>query len=93
MSQPPSSAQLAAIAEGIITRIMDGGRTKHGEHIWHDRETVRHHADRVHRHLATAMMIRDGNEPLRDGEDEIDHLERAFVRLLFTLYKVNANHE
>lgn len=93
MSHAPTQAQLCAIATGIITRIMEGGEAKHGAHVWHDHETVRHHADRVHRHLATALMIRDGNEPIRDGEDDIAHLERALVRLLFTLYKAKHHHD
>jgi len=88
----PSVPELQTDACEIIARIMAGGKAKHGEAVWFHRETVRHHADRVQRHVGTAMMIRDGNEPIRDGEDEVAHLERAFVRCLFALQKVKRGH-
>jgi len=88
----PSTEEVAAGAAEIVREIMAGGAAKHGAHIWFSEETVRHHTDRVARHLMTAMMIRDGNQPIIDDEDTLDHLERAVVRLLFAIHKVKAGH-
>lgn len=88
----PSVDEVKSAAVELIGRIMDGGARKHGDHIWFHRETVRHHVDRVVRHATTAMMIRDGNEPVRDGEDAVAHLERAIVRAIFALEKVKRGH-
>jgi hypothetical protein len=91
--EPPSPDQLKTITDDIIDRIYAGGLAKHGEHIWFNRETVRHHTDRATRHIATAMMRRDGNEcPEIDGECAIDHLERAIIRALFAVVKVTEGH-
>lgn len=88
----PSTEEMQALAAEVVERLMAGGKAKHGAHIWFERETVRHHVDRVARHATTAMMIRDGNEPIRDGEDAVAHLERAVVRGLFALAKVKRGH-
>jgi hypothetical protein len=91
--EPPSPETLKAITGDIIDRIYAVGLKKHGEHIWFHKETVRHHTDRAARHIATAMMRRDGNEsPDIDGEDTVDHLERAVIRGLFAVVKVKEGH-
>lgn len=91
---PPTPEKLSETARDLIDRIYAGGLSKHGEHVWFHRETLRHHTDRAIRHLCTANMRRDGNETLAvDGENAEDHLERAIVRALFALVKLRAGHE
>lgn len=91
--QPPSPGVLKGITGDIIERIYAGGLAKHGEHVWFHRETVRHHTDRATRHIATANMRRDGNESCElDGEESVDHLERALIRTLFAIVKVKEGH-
>jgi len=90
--EPPTPEALKAISGEILDRIYTVGLAKHGEHIWFRRETVRHHTDRATRHLATANMRRDGNEPCLDNEDTVDHLERALIRTLFAIVKVREGH-
>jgi hypothetical protein len=91
--EPPTPSVLKGEAADIIERIYAGGLAKHGEHVWYRRETVRHHTDRATRHIATANMRRDGNETCEtDGEDTIDHLERALIRTLFAIVKVREGH-
>lgn len=85
----PSPDDLKSMICGIIDRVMDGGRAKHGEHIWFLKETVRHHADRASRHALTASMRWEGDESsVSDGETAIDHMERSIVRGLFALAKM-----
>lgn len=87
----PEPAELKALMSEMIDRVMKGGKSKHGEHIWYNKETVRHHADRTARHAITSSMRWEGDEPISvDGEDGIDHMERAVIRGLFALAKMKA---
>ena len=85
-----SPRTLAALAQDVIERTMAGGEKKHGRHVWFDRESVRHHLDRVARHAITAAIRHADDEAEMDGEDAVDHLERAIVRGLFALAKIRA---
>lgn len=87
----PEPSELKALMSEMIDRVMKGGKSKHGEHIWYNKETVRHHADRTARHAITSSMRWEGDEPISvDGEDGIDHMERAVIRGLFALAKMKA---
>ena len=87
----PEPDELKALMSEMIDRVMKGGKSKHGEHIWYNKETVRHHADRTARHAITSSMRWEGDEPISvDGEDGIDHMERAVIRGLFALAKMKA---
>ena len=87
----PEPVELKALVCEMIDRVMQGGKSKHGEHIWYNKETVRHHADRTARHAITSSMRWEGDEPVSvDGEDGIDHMERAVIRGLFALAKMKA---
>jgi len=87
----PSPDCLKAMVCSLIDSVMDGGRAKHGEHIWFLKETVRHHADRASRHALTASMRWEGDETsVSDGETAIDHMERSIVRGLFALAKMKS---
>jgi hypothetical protein len=87
----PEPVELKALVCEMIDRVMKGGKFKHGEHIWYNKETVRHHADRTARHAITSSMRWEGDEPISvDGEDGIDHMERAVIRGLFALAKMKA---
>lgn len=86
----PEPVELKALMCEMIDRVMRGGKAKHGEHIWYNKETVRHHADRVARHAITSSMRWEGDEPNSvDGEDGIDHMERAVIRGIFALAKMH----
>jgi len=85
----PEPDELKELVNEFIDRVMMGGKAKHGEHIWFTKETIRHHIDRVTRHSVTAAMRWEGDEsPAVDGEDGIDHMERAVIRGLFALAKM-----
>lgn len=89
----PAPSDLAHISGLIFEDIMDGGAKKNGEHIWWTQETVRHHADRVIRHLCTAMILRQSGGTDDDGENAMDHAERALTRLAFVVAKMREWHE
>lgn len=85
----PSIPEVVRIASDTITRIMLRGSTKSVFGQWFSVDSRRYSADRCLSHLAQAMMQLDGNRAKKDanGEDAIDHLERALVRLVFVLCK------
>ena len=90
----PTAGELKEIVNDMIDKVYAIGLKKHGEHKWFYGETVRHHVDRTIRHCSTAMMRRDGNEPISvDGEDCQDHMERAVIRGLFALVKIREGHQ
>jgi len=90
-NRAPEPNELKHLLCEVIDRVMCGGKAKHGEHIWYNKETVRHHADRAARHSITSAMRWEGDEPSSvDGEDGIDHMERAIIRGLFALAKMHA---
>jgi len=83
---------MAILAYSVTSDVMEGGLEKHGQHVWFQHETVRHHVDRGIRHACTAMGIRDGNMDPVGGEDAIAHMDRAIVRLLMARAKMVASH-
>ncbi len=90
-NRAPEPEELKDLICECIDRVMRGGKAKHGEHIWYNKETIRHHSDRAARHAITASMRWEGDEPTSvDGEDGIDHMERSIIRGLFALAKMKA---
>ena len=85
----PSIPDVAEMAKLVITRIMLLGSKKSAFGEWFFSDSRRYSADRCVAHLAQAMMQLDRNRSEKDaqGEDAIDHLERALVRLAFVLFK------
>lgn len=88
-SLAPSIPEVVGIAKDVITRIMLRGSNKSAFGQWFSVDSRRYSADRCISHLAQAMMQLDGSRAKKDanGEDAIDHLERALVRLVFVLCK------
>jgi len=88
-SLTPSIPEVVEIARNVITRIMLRGSNKSAFGQWFSVDSRRYSADRCISHLTQAMMQLDGNRAKKDanGEDAIDHLERALVRLVFVLCK------
>lgn len=86
---PPSIHEVASEAFSTITRIMEKGSDKSAFGEWFYKDSRRYNADRVIGHICQAMMQLDGNRqtPDSNGENPVDHLERALVRAIFLLYK------
>jgi hypothetical protein len=63
------------------------GSTKSGPGEWFTRDSIRYSADRAVSHMATAMMMLDGNKK-EDKEGVIGHLQRALCRAAMVLYKI-----
>ena len=84
---PPSIEELGKAAEDIVWRVMGKGSAKsaYGEWFHVDKPVHDYHIARAIRHLATAQMMLHKSVPMPDGEgeDAMDHLERAVVRALF----------
>ena len=84
---PPTIEELGKAAEDITWRVMGKGSNKSAYGFWFnvDRPVHDYHIARAIRHLATAQMMLHKSTPCPDGEgeDAIDHLERAVVRALF----------
>jgi hypothetical protein len=89
---PPSIEELGKAAEDIVWRVMGKGSTKsaYGEWFHVDKPVHDYHIARAIRHLATAQMMLHKSVPMPDGEgeDAMDHLERAVVRALFAWAQV-----
>jgi hypothetical protein len=90
---PPTIEELGKAAEDIVWRVMGKGSAKsaYGEWFSLDRPIHDYHISRAIRHLATAQMMLHKSTPCPDGEgeDAIDHLERAVVRALFCWAQAN----
>lgn len=63
------------------------GSSKSGPGEWFTRDSLRYSADRAIGHMATAMMMLDGNKK-EDKEGVIGHLQRALCRAAMVLYKI-----
>ncbi|NCZ97127.1 hypothetical protein EBZ02_08270 [bacterium] len=63
------------------------GSTKSGPGEWFTRDSIRYSADRAIKHLATAMMMLDGNKD-EDAEGIQGHLDRALCRVAFVSMKI-----
>jgi hypothetical protein len=84
---PPTIEELGKAAEDITWRVMGkgSGKSAYGEWFNCDKPVNDYHISRAIRHLATAQMMLHKSTPMPDGEgeDAMDHLERAVVRALF----------
>jgi hypothetical protein len=85
----PAINEVADTAWDVIHRIMSKGSDKSVFGQWFHTDSRRYNADRCINHICQAMMQLDGNRPAKDanGEDAMDHLERAMVRAAFLLFK------
>ena len=85
----PPISEVADMAASVVRRIMVRGSDKSGFGQWFHTDSRRYNADRCVNHLCQAMMQLDGNKksPDSNGEEAIDHLERALVRAAFLLFK------
>jgi hypothetical protein len=84
---PPTIEDMGKAAEDIVWRVMGkgSGKSAYGEWFNCDKPVNDYHISRAIRHLATAQMMLHKSTPMPDGEgeDAMDHLERAVVRALF----------
>jgi len=85
----PRIDDVVTITADVIRRIMYRGSNKSGFGDWFHKNSLRYNSDRAIAHMTRAMQQIDGNvsSPDDSGETCIDHLERALVRAVFTLYK------
>jgi len=85
----PTIEDVATYASIVIKKIMNRGSSKSGFGDWFHKNSLRYNSDRAISHMTKAMQQIDGNvsSPDDSGETCIDHLERALVRAVFTLYK------
>jgi hypothetical protein len=85
----PTIEDVATHASTVIRKIMSRGsnKSRFGE-LFH-KNSLRYNSERAIAHMTRAMQQIDGNtsSPDSSGETCIDHLERALVRAVFTLYK------
>jgi hypothetical protein len=89
---PPSIVELGEAASDVVWRVMGKGSAKsaYGEWFHVDKPVHDYHISRAIRHLATAQMMLHKSTPCPDieGENSVDHLERALVRTLFVLAQI-----
>jgi len=85
----PGIQEVADMAWDVVNRIMSRGSDKSIFGQWFHTDSRRYNADRCVNHVCQAMMQLDGNRNQKDenGEDAVDHLERALVRAAFLLFK------
>ena len=85
----PTIEDVATHASDVIRKIMNRGSNKSRFGEWFHKNSLRYNSDRAIAHMTRAMQQIDGNtsSPDSSGETCIDHLERALVRAVFTLYK------
>ena len=95
MSEYPSKEYVARVASELVLEVMGKGSDKSGQGEWFTRDSLRLVSDRVHTHLATALMMHDGNKPDPDpqGEDMRDHAARAVVRAVMVYLKLENSHK
>jgi hypothetical protein len=92
-SSYPLPDEIAMNASKEIVHVMTrGGKsktgsTKSGPGEWFTRDSIRYSADRAVSHMATAMMMLDGNKK-EDKEGVVGHLQRALCRAAMVLYKI-----
>jgi hypothetical protein len=88
----PSITEVAQEAYDVVWRIMSKGsdKSQFGDWLVKDKPTHDYHISRAIRHLSTAQMQLHKSSPCPDanGENSIDHLERALVRAIFTIIQI-----
>jgi len=91
-SYPLPEVMAMSTFKEIVHVMTKGGRAKTGSSKsgpgqWYTRDSIRYSADRAISHMATAMMMLDGNKK-EDKEGVVGHLQRALCRAAMVLYKI-----
>jgi hypothetical protein len=85
----PTIEDLAELAGHVVRKVMITGSTKSGLNEWWTKNNCDYHGLRAIKHTSICLMQKDGNAPKDvDGENKLDHAERAIVRAVFLLAKL-----